>query len=172
MKLSIEDLLFLKSELSKTSIMNDDELRYIKSAHDIMYYTSHNIKVERNILYTKSCWFYNLKNTELNKFLCEKFNEPLNNLYTIHRLLYDVGGKCEKHMDRFTTYKTVSILLSSNFTGGEMYINDENVSLKNEGDYVVFSGGNESHEVKEVITGERDVLIVWFSKKKAKFSII
>jgi hypothetical protein len=53
-----------------------------------------------------------------------------------------------------------------------MYINDENILLKNEGDYVVFNGGNESHEVKRIITGERDVLIVWFSKKKAKFSII
>jgi hypothetical protein len=53
-----------------------------------------------------------------------------------------------------------------------MYINDKNVSLKNEGDYVVFNGGSESHEVKKIISGERDVLIIWFSKKKAKFNII
>ena len=52
------------------------------------------------------------------------------------------------------------------------HINDEDVSLTNEGDYVVFNGGNESHEVKKIISGERDVLIIWFSKKKAKFSII
>jgi hypothetical protein len=36
----------------------------------------------------------------------------------------------------------------------------------------VFNGGYEFHEVKKITSGERDVLIIWFSKKKAKFSII
>ena len=61
---------------------------------------------------------------------------------------------------------------SADFTGGEMFINDKDVSLTNEGDYVVFNGGYEFHEVKKITSGERDVLIIWFSKKKAKFSII
>jgi hypothetical protein len=169
MKLSIEDLFFLKSELGKTRIMNEKDLTYIKSAHPQLYFTT---QLKGMTLFPNKSWVYTLENKELNEFICNKFEEPIDNLYIIHRLIYGENGYAKKHKDRFTTHKTISILLSSDFTGGEMYINDEDVSLKNEGDYVVFNGGNESHEVKRIITGERDVLIVWFSKKKAKFSII
>jgi hypothetical protein len=172
MKLSKEEYQFLKSELENTNILTEDELRYIKSAHDRMYYTTHNIKIEGNVLHTESCWFYNLENKKLNTFLCEKFNEPLNNLYTIHRLMYGVGGKCDKHKDRFTTHKTVSIILSNDFEGGDMYINDEKVEMNSEGDYISFNGGKDFHEVKEIINGKRDVLIVWFSNKQSKFTLI
>jgi hypothetical protein len=172
MKLSHQDFDFLQNELIKTPIMGEEELRYIKSAHDWMYYTTHNIKIEGNVLHTESCLFYNLNNNKLNNFLCEKFNEPLNNLYTMHRLVYGVGGKCERHMDRFTTHKTVSIILSEEFEGGDMYINDEKVEMNSKGDYICFNGGKDFHEVKEITYGKRDVLVIWFSKKQSKFNII
>jgi hypothetical protein len=172
MRLLVEDLIFLKSELSKTRIMNEEDLAYIKASHPQLYFATHLKKDEGVSLFPNKSWVYTLENKELNEFICNKFEEPIDNLYIIHRLIYGEDGYAKKHKDRFTTHKTVSILLSSDFTGGEMYINDENILLKNEGDYVVFNGGNESHEVKRIITGERDVLIVWFSKKKAKFSII
>mgnify|MGYP000536484931 FL=1 len=172
MKLSIEDLLFLKSELSNTRIMNEEDLTYIKSSHPQLYFATQLKKDEEVSLFPNNSWVYTLENKNLNEFICNKFEEPIDNLYIMHRLIYGENGYAKKHKDRFTTHKTVSILLSSDFTGGEMYINDKKVSLKNEGDYVVFNGGNESHEVKKIINGERDVLIIWFSKKKAKFSII
>jgi hypothetical protein len=172
MRLLVEDLIFLKSELSKTRIMNEEDLAYIKASHPQLYFATHLKKDEGVSLFPNKSWVYTLENKELNEFICNKFEEPIDNLYIIHRLIYGENGYAKKHKDRFTTHKTVSILLSSDFTGGEMYINDEKILLKNEGDYVVFNGGNESHEVKRIITGERDVLIVWFSKKKAKFSII
>jgi len=172
MKLSIEDLIFLKSELSVTRIMNEEDLTYIKASHPQLYFATHLKKDEGVSLFPNNSWVYTLENKNLNEFICNKFEEPIDNLYIIHRLIYGENGYAKKHKDRFTTHKTISILLSSDFTGGEMYINDEDVSLTNEGDYVVFNGGNESHEVKKIISGERDVLIIWFSKKKAKFSII
>ncbi len=172
MKLAIEDLIFLKSELEKTRTMDEEDLKYIKSAHPQLYYTNNLKKDDGVSLFPEKSWIYTLENETLNKFICNKFEEPIDNLYIIHRLAYGENGYAKKHKDRFTTHKTVSILLSSDFTGGEMYINDENVSLKSEGDYIVFNGGDEFHEVKKIITGVRDVLIVWFSKKKAKFSII
>lgn len=172
MKLTMPDLIFLKSELDKTRIMNEEDLSYIKSAHPQLYYTTNPEKADFLSIFTNNSWVYTLENKNLNEFICNKFEEPIDNLYIMHRLIYGENGYCKKHKDRFTTHKTISILLSSNFIGGEMYINDKNVSLINEGDYVVFNGGNESHEVKKVINGERDVLIIWFSKKKAKFSII
>ena len=172
MKLSIDDLVFLKSELNNTRIMNEEDLVYIKASHPQLYFATQLKKDEGVSLFPNNSWVYTLENKNLNEFICNKFEEPIDNLYIIHRLIYGENGYAKKHKDRFTTHKTVSILLSSDFTGGEMYINDKDVSLTNEGDYVVFNGGKESHEVKKIITGERDVLIIWFSKKKAKFSII
>ena len=172
MKLSIDDLTYLKSELAATRIMNEADLAYIKSSHPQLYFATHLKKDESVALFPNNSWVYTLENKNLNEFICNKFEEPIDNLYIMHRLIYGENGYAKKHKDRFTTHKTVSILLSSDFTGGEMYINNEDVSLTNEGDYVVFNGGNESHEVKKIISGERDVLIIWFSKKKAKFSII
>lgn len=172
MKLSIDDLGFLKSELDATRIMNEDDLAYIKASHPQLYFATHLKKDEGVSLFPNNSWVYTLENKNLNEFICNKFEEPIDNLYIMHRLVYGENGYAKKHKDRFTTHKTVSILLSSDFTGGEMYINDKDVSLTNEGDYIVFNGGNESHEVKKIISGERDVLIIWFSKKKAEFSII
>ena len=172
MKLSIDDLVFLKSELNNTRIMNEEDLVYIKASHPQLYFATQLKKDEGVSLFPNNSWVYTLENKNLNEFICNKFEEPIDNLYIMHRLIYGENGYAKKHKDRFTTHKTVSILLSSDFTGGEMYINDKDVSLTNEGDYVVFNGGKESHEVKKIITGERDVLIIWFSKKKAKFSII
>jgi len=172
MKLSIDDLVFLKSELNNTRIMNEEDLVYIKASHPQLYFATQLKKDEGVSLFPNNSWVYTLENKNLNEFICNKFEEPIDNLYIMHRLIYGENGYAKKHKDRFTTHKTVSVLLSSDFTGGEMYINDKDVSLTNEGDYVVFNGGKESHEVKKIITGERDVLIIWFSKKKAKFSII
>lgn len=172
MKLSIDELGFLKSQLDTTRIMNEEDLSYIKASHPQLYFTTHLKKDEGVSLFPNNSWVYTLENKNLNEFICNKFEEPIDNLYIMHRLIYGENGYAKKHKDRFTTHKTVSILLSSDFTGGEMYINDKDISLTNEGDYVVFNGGKESHEVKKIITGERDVLIIWFSKKKAKFSII
>jgi hypothetical protein len=46
------------------------------------------------------------------------------------------------------------------------------VELNVSGDYISFNGGKDEHEVKEITSGERDVLIIWFSKKESKFSLI
>ena len=149
MKLSIDDLVFLKSELNNTRIMNEEDLVYIKASHPQLYFATQLKKDEGVSLFPNNSWVYTLEIKKLNEFICNKFEEPIDNLYIIHRLIYGENGYAKKHKDRFTTHKTVSILLSSDFTGGEMYINDKNVSLKNEGDYVVFNGGKESHEVKK-----------------------
>lgn len=172
MKLSNEEISFVISELENTPIMTEDELVYIKSAHNNMYSTIHNIPYPNQVLETEKCWFYTLKNENLNKFICNKFDEPIDNLYTMHRLIYNTGGVCKRHKDRFTTHKTVSLILSDNFEGGDMYINDKKIQCNEKGEYTVFNGGKDWHEVKQVTSGYRDVLIVWFSKKKSKFSII
>ena len=172
MKLTTDEFNFLIQELKNTNILNEEELKYVKSAHPQLYYTTINKKDEGVSLFTEKSFIYSLQNKNLNEFICEKFEEPLENLYMIHRLLYGVSGYARAHKDRFTTHKTISLILSDEFTGGDMYINDEKIDLNKNGEYVVFNGGKDLHEVKPILTGIRDVLIVWFSKKNSQFSLI
>lgn len=172
MKLSADEFFELKTELEITPILEGDELHYIKVSHPQLYYTVIGKKNDSVALFTQNSFIFSLKNEKLNRIICSKFNEPLENLYMVHRLIYSTGGFAKKHKDRFTTHKTVSIILSDNFEGGDMYINDEKIQCNKKGEYVVFNGGADWHEVKEVTYGYRDVLIVWFSKKQSKFSLI
>lgn len=172
MRLNDNEFSFLKAELECTPILKDDEMKYIKSAHPQLYYTTKNKRDSGVSLFTENSFIYSLENEKLNKFLSEKFDEPIENIYTIHRLIYAKGGFAKKHKDRFTTHKTVGIILSDSFEGGDMYINDKKVEMSNNGDFVVFNGGTDSHEVREITNGFRDVLIIWFSKKQSKFSLL
>jgi hypothetical protein len=172
MKLTDDEFNFLMLELENTPIMTDDDMSYIKSAHPLLYDASINVKTYAATIFTESCIIYNLQNKKLNQFLCNKFEEPIENLYEMHRLIYATGGYAKRHRDQSTTFKTISIVLSDNFTGGDMYLNDEFVQLNKCGEYVKFNGGKDFHEVKEVTSGNREVLIVWFSKNKSKTTLI
>jgi len=172
MKLTNEEFEILLNELNNTPTMDEEEIKFIKSAHPQLYYTSENKRDNGVSLYTDRSFIYSLKNEKLKKILCDKFNEDIQNVYSIHKLIYGIGGHAKKHKDRFTTHKTVSIILSDNFKGGEMYINEQLVEMNELGNYIVFDGGRDLHEVKEIIEGEREVLVIWFSKKPAKFNLI
>lgn len=172
MKFTDNEFIFLKNELDNTPIMNEDELKYIKFTHPQLYNTVQNKIDERTILCADYSCVYTLKNEKLNKFICDKFNESVNNLYMIHRLIYSKDGYAKRHKDKGVTYKTISIILSDKFEGGDMYINDKKVEMNNNGEYVVFNGGNDWHSVDKITKGNRDTLIIWFSKKTTKFNLI
>jgi len=172
MRLSNEEIYFLINELSNSTLMNEDEIKYIMKAHPQLYYTLDGKREEGVSLLTEKSYIYSLSNNNLKKFLSDKFNEDVNNVYSIHKLIYGVGGVAKRHRDRFTTHKTVSIILSDKFKGGDMYVNDEFVEMNSLGDYVIFDGAKDVHEVKEITDGKREVLIIWFSKKPAKFNLI
>ena len=57
--------------------------------------------------------------------------------------------------------KTLIILLSDGFIGGDTYINDKLVKLE-KGDGVLFNGCSQFHEVKPVTEGTRYALNFWF----------
>lgn len=170
MKLSTDEFFELKKELEITPILEGDGLKYTKLAHAGLYLTI--AGDNSGVFYTEKSFVLSLENESLNKFICNKFDEKYENLYMMHRLIYGVGGYAKRHKDRFTTYKTVSIILSDKFGGGDIYVNDEKIQCNEKGEYIVFNGGTDWHEVKQVTSGYRDVLVIWFSKKKAKFSII
>ena len=172
MILSNDEYIFLKTELDNTPIMKDDELKYVRLAHPQLYYTTQNVKDDSVALHTEKSYVYQLTNEKLNKFICDKFNEPIEHLYMMHRLFYGKNGYAQKHRDRFTTHKTVSIIMGDTFSGGDMYVNNQLQNMNKIGEYVCFNGGTDEHEIKEITDGVRDVLIIWFSRKPSKFNLL
>lgn len=172
MKLSDDEFLFLKNELDNTHILTDDEMGFLKISHPQLYYTTIGKKENGVSLFTEKSFIFSLTNEKLNNFICDKFEEPLENLYMVHRLIYGVNGFARRHKDRFTTHKTVSIILSDKFEGGDMYINDEKIQCNEKGEYIIFNGGRDWHEVKKIKNGYREVLVIWFSKIKLKTKLI
>ena len=57
---------FLKAELDRTPIMENDALKYVKLAHPQLYYTTQNIKDDSVSLYTEKSYVYHLSNETLN----------------------------------------------------------------------------------------------------------
>ena len=69
MKLSIDDLVFLKSELNNTRIMNEEDLVYIKASHPQLYFATQLKKDEGVSLFPNNSWVYTLENKNLNEFI-------------------------------------------------------------------------------------------------------
>ena len=73
---------------------------------------------------------------------------------------YENNRWLRKHVDGDWN-KTLIILLSDEFVGGETFINDKEIELK-KGDGVLFDGHLMYHEIKPVISGKRNALNFWF----------
>jgi predicted 2-oxoglutarate/Fe(II)-dependent dioxygenase YbiX len=80
-------------------------------------------------------------------------------IYSIHMIRYKQGDSCVKHIDRSSKH-TYIFMLSDGFEGGELFIDGVNSHI-GKGDVVSFNGQKQYHEVTEVISGVRDVLVVW-----------
>lgn len=116
-------------------------------------------------------WTYSLRNHELKIFLSNLFNQDPNNITTMHRLKYLEGGSSIRHLDKATC--TFVLILDADLEGGEFYLNDEyRDDFKETGDYLLYNGGSEYHEVKEVKKGYRDVFVVWWNDATKSTSLI
>ena len=84
-------------------------------------------------------------------------------------LKYSSGHYFKKHRDREDRtgkrVKTLIIQLSeeSDYSGADLIVNDK-LASKQLGNVIVFDSGN-MHEVTELTSGERSVLVVWLEKK-------
>lgn len=107
--------------------------------------------------------FWNNKIKELIEIELSKVNINFSEYSTkwIQMTEYENGRWLRKHSDGFDN-KTLMILLSDGFTGGETYINDEKIVLK-KGDAVFFNGDIFPHEIKPVINGVRNAINIWMT---------
>ena len=111
--------------------------------------------------------FIPLWDKELNKddYIVKEFNY----------LFYKKGDFFKLHSDRILTpgkpervFSTSTIVSKTDLVGGELQICSKDGSKFNidleEGETVFFDS-NTKHEVKEVLSGEREVLVAWIYKK-------
>ena len=83
----------------------------------------------------------------------------------IQLLEYSEGGFFKRHKDGPKRYKTLIIQLSdeNDYTGGELYVEDQPTSKK-QGSLIIFDS-NTYHQLHEVTSGKRYVLVVWLLKE-------
>ena len=53
-------------------------------------------------------------------------------------------------------------MLENNSEGGDFLFNKEKIQFKETGEYLLYNGGETLHEVTEIISGNRDVLVIWY----------
>lgn len=167
MKFTIEEISFINEEIKILPRYHNSEIQDFLTLHPGLDSSRSNGENSPTTI------FFHTNNTKLSIFLCEKFNCPLEDLYSMHKIEYQTGWGSKRHKDTdfyqsLYIYKTVLILLSDNFMGGETYVNDEIVEMNKRGNYVEFNGSDTWHEVKDLKSGCREVLVLWFSKNKKR----
>jgi len=136
-------------DLIKKSISKDNTNKYIKDNHG---YDIDNLINYSNIIYC------DINNKILNG-ICSGIIDDKEKIYSIHWIEYKVGSMTHSHLDRLS-HNTYIILLSDNFTGGKLLVDNVDVGL-NLGDVVSFVGNREHHQVTEITSGIREVLVIW-----------
>lgn len=127
---------------------------------------------------------YNLKKVSAKTFFCDlnntelmdvvRKNIPVTNkeyITNVHYINYGIGERALEHTDTGASIKTFLILLNNEFQGGEFYLRGKYVPFK-VGEIIEFDASL-LHEVKPVIDGNREVLVIWLKwNNKNKKSLL
>lgn len=150
---------YLESRLRVNKGMSDREYQFLKKNHPYA------VMRDDNALILSDMKHYGLHDTDLNNFILNKFGNENYSIDFFYELIYKVGDYTNPHLDKKTSIQTTLILLNEGFKGGELVINNEEIDFNNRGSYVNFEGYKDTHSVKKVLSGERKVLVVMFTKK-------
>ena len=107
---------------------------------------------------------YDIANTELIEILNKISGCSSKDISSLHTVTYTEGEFLRPHLDR-SSKVTLNILLEADCDGGELYIDGKDSGLNFPGDYVIYNGGKQEHEVKLIKKGKRKTLIIWYDKK-------
>lgn len=139
-----------------------------------------NPKLGRTDSYLADSTFFKTKNNrELVDYINKLTGYKVEDISSFFHVRYTVGDKLPRHRDRSnhdilsnpvhsTSY---SFLLSMCDEGGEFLLNDTEIDFRTPGQYISFDGQDIFHEIKEVKTGIRDVLVIWYRPKSNKFLV-
>lgn len=156
MKLPNKQLIELKNILKDTPFANPAELQLLKMNAPGVYYSK--TAFDENAFEVSK---YTLKYKKLNDFLFNITNWDEKHMSSIHHIHYTKGSKAREHVDYSDL--TCVIMLENDSEGGQFLFNKELMEFKNPGEYLIYKGST-LHEVKELISGYRDVLVVWYRK--------
>jgi len=158
-ELSHTELQFLEKALSENKGMTQAEYAELESRHPYA------VMRDDNALILSDMTHYGFHNEELNKFFMTKFGGEDLQLDFFYKLDYKAGDYTNPHLDKYFVLQTTLLLLTEDFTGGELYVDKVNVNLNKKGMYINFAGNSQIHSVTEVTSGVRSVLVVMFNKK-------
>jgi hypothetical protein len=159
-ELNIDEFNYITTSLLNNKGMSDLEYSILKEKHPYA------IMRDDNALILSSMKHYGLHDVEFNSFILNKFGKPNYDIDFFYELIYNVADYTNPHYDKKLSVQTTLILLSDEFTGGELLIDDTDVGLNKKGMYVNFDGFKNKHSVNKVLSGQRRVLVIMFNKKQ------
>jgi len=151
---------FINTSLLKNGGIGNSEFKVFSKNHPYVVGKYKDIDI---IGCTKE--YYGTHDLEFNNFLISKFGDGDWVLDSFYKLTYNVGDSSIPHFD-FANKQTTIILLSDDFTGGESIIDNVDINMNKTGTFVRFLGSKLKHGVNPVISGKREVLVVWFNSKQ------
>ena len=159
-ELSENELAFLETSLNNNKGPSASEFSKLQVRHPYAQERNDNIH-----LIECKMTHYGQQDLELNSFLLSKFGNDKFQLDFFYKLDYFPGNYTVAHRDKYFVLQTTLILLSEDFTGGELLVDGINVNLDKRGKYINFEGSKQEHSVTEVTFGVRSVLVVMFNKR-------
>lgn len=160
-ELNDKELEFLTTHLLTNKGMSESEYITLKEKHPYA------IMRDDNALILSSMKHYGCHDSELNSFILNKFCNLKYDIDFFYELIYDVDDYTNPHFDKEISVQTTIVLLSDEFTGGELLLNGIDVGLNKKGMFINFNGFKNKHSVNKVLTGQRRVLVIMFNKKQS-----
>jgi hypothetical protein len=161
--LNIDEFNYITTSLLNNKGMSDLEYSILKEKHPYA------IMRDDNALILSSMKHYGLHDTQFNSFILNKFGNSNYDIDFFYELIYNVDDYTNPHYDKEISVQTTLILLSDEFTGGELLIDNKDMQLNKKGMYISFDGFKQKHSVNKVLSGQRRVLVIMFNKKQSLF---
>jgi hypothetical protein len=161
--LNIDEFNYITTSLLNNKGMSDLEYSILKKKHPYA------IMRDDNALILSSMKHYGLHDTQFNSFILNKFGNSNYDIDFFYELIYNVDDYTNPHYDKEISVQTTLILLSDEFTGGELLIDNKDMQLNKKGMYISFDGFKQKHSVNKVLSGQRRVLVIMFNKKQSLF---
>lgn len=158
--LTNDEIEYINKSLAKNEGMSDFEYKELNSKHPYAFMR------KDNALILSSMKHYGKHDVEFNQFIMNKFGKKSYQIDFFYELTYNVGDYTIPHKDKYFVLQTTLLLLSDDFIGGELLIDNKDVNFNKLGMYINFSGNKQIHEVKKISKGQRRVLVIMFNKKK------
>ena len=151
---------FICSSLDQNKGMSDEEYNTLSIRHPYA------VMREDNALILTTMVHFGLHDSKLNDFIMNKFGNQNFDIDFFYQLNYNVGDHTNPHFDKKVVAQTTLVLLSDNFLGGDLIIDNKKVSFNKRGTYINFNGNKLKHQVTKVLGGERKVLVIMFNNKQ------